>query len=60
VNFLDPPRRLQLRRLAVLRILAHPFAAARLLGALAEEAEMSRRSVGAVIRACTVAHVPRR
>ena len=59
-SVLDPPQSLQLRRLAVLRILLRPRAAARVLGRLAYEAEMHRRSVGVVIQACVHAHVPRR
>jgi hypothetical protein len=38
----------------------HPLAAARTLALLADEADQNRAAVGTVIRACTVAHVPRR
>lgn len=55
-----PPRPLRLRRAAVLRVMLRPRAAARLLEALAAEADMCRAAVGVVIRACALTHVPRR
>jgi len=57
---LAPPRPLRLRRGGALRILLRPFAAARLLDALAAEADMNRYAAGVVIKACVTAHVPRR
>jgi hypothetical protein len=59
-SFLAPPRPLRLRRLAVLRVLAHPLAAARALDHLADESDQYRRAVGSVIRACASTHQPRR
>lgn len=49
-------RPVRLRRAAVLRVLLRPRAAARLLGALAAEADMNRVAVGVVIRACAAVH----
>jgi len=37
-----------------------PRAAARLLEDLAAEADMNRYAAGVVIKACVIAHVPRR
>jgi hypothetical protein len=59
-GYLEPPGPLQLRRLAVLRVLAHPIAAARLLGALADESDLRRHAAGVLIRACAEWHEPRR
>ena len=59
-SVLEPPRLLRLRRFAVLRILIRPRATARLLGALAAEADMRRYAAGVVIKACAAWHVPRR
>ena len=50
------PRRLRLRRLAVLRVLTRPRAAARLLEALADEATVQDLAVHAVINACAQVH----
>jgi hypothetical protein len=55
-SFLDPPRPLRLRRLAVLRVMLRPRAAARALAVLADDAEMNRRAVGTALRACAVWH----
>jgi hypothetical protein len=55
-SFLDPPRPLRLRRLAVLRVLARPRRAARLLQALAAEADLNRLAAGRAIRVCAVFH----
>jgi len=59
-SFLEPPRPLRLRRFTALRILFRPRATARLLGALADEADMRRVAAGVVIKACAAWHVPRR
>jgi hypothetical protein len=58
-SFSEPPRPLRLRRLAVLRILVRPRAAALLLAALAEQADLNRCAVGVTLRACARWHVPR-
>lgn len=55
-----PPQPLRLRRFAVLRVLARPAAAARVLDALAVEAEMHRYGIGMIIDACAEYHQPRR
>jgi hypothetical protein len=60
VTFLGPPRPLRLRRLAILRVMLQPRAAARALALLADDAEMNRRAAGAVIRACAATHELRR
>lgn len=57
--FTAPRRRLRLRRLAAVRVMLRPRATARLLGVLADQADMNRAAVGAVLRACAHAHVPR-
>ena len=59
-SFLEPPRRRQLRRLAVLRVMLRPRAATRLLAELAGQADVHRVAVGVVIKACAATHVPRR
>lgn len=58
-SFLDAPRPLRPRRLAVLRVLCRPLAAARLLADLAYLADMNRYAVGVALRACAEVHVPR-
>ena len=58
-GFLRPRYRLRLRRMAVLRVLAHPVAAARLLDVLADEADVGRYGIGVIIKACAEHHVPR-
>ena len=60
VSFLAPPRPVRLRRLAVLRIMLRPRAAALLLDELAGRADLNRVAVGVVLRACAAAHVERR
>ena len=59
-SFPDPPRPLRLRRGGALRLMLRPRAAARLLEDLAAEADMNRYAAGVVIKACVIAHVPRR
>jgi hypothetical protein len=49
-------RRVRLRRLAVLRVLFRPFAAARLLQGLADDAATYRMATHVVITACVHAH----
>jgi hypothetical protein len=55
-SFLEAPRPRRLRRLAVLHILAHPFAAARLLEVLAAEAATARLACHVVVKACAEVH----
>ncbi len=59
-SFLEAPRPLRLRRGGALRVLLRPRAAARLLEALAAEADVKRCAVGVALRACAYAHVERR
>jgi hypothetical protein len=49
-------RRVRLRRLAVLRVLFRPFAAARLLQGLADDAATYRMATHVAIRACVQVH----
>ena len=56
MSALGAPRPLRLRRFAVLRIMLRPCATARLLGALAAEADTGRVAIGTILRACAIAH----
>jgi hypothetical protein len=57
--FTAPRKPLRLRRLAVVRVMLRPRAAARLLGALADEADVRRYAIGVILTACAEWHVPR-
>jgi hypothetical protein len=54
-----PRRPLRARRGITFRVLLRPRLAARLLAALADDADVNRVAVGVVLRACACAHVSR-